>query len=623
MKILTTLVMFWILFSWNQPSCSAQETRYVLDSTHVEIKNSRSGKVRTTRILEIFSTSGKEHSQIVLSENRYIRLKKLEARILDMQGKELKDIEDKDIQKLNVSPGFLLYDDAKYHVLDLRYPRLPYRIELYYEKEFESLLFCPSWLPLEDIPVSRSVFELAIAPEVKFKTHEINLDCKPETGQNDGLDICRWTATDLDARIEESFMPGRVKPQMGLLFKPERFEVDDTKGSTESWQHLGQWNRDLFRDRFTLSAQAQSLVDRLVAHCKTDMEKTSVLYRFLQKHTRYVGIQLGLSGWQPHFAQDVLDNQYGDCKDLSTLMIAMLTHCGVEAFPALVNSERKKIFTAFPAQQFNHVIVCVPSVRDTVWLECTSDYLPAGELSPGCENADVLLIKPDGGHLTTTPATADSVNRIDSFVQATLDAAGTLELEGQISYRGNAAFTRRTTLADLDAQAKKDRIKLWLFDDHASQGQLETLEINNLADSLEQPLSIRFRAVITKYAQRSGSRLFLNPCLLKRLDAEHLPGDQERKYPYAYDYAYSRNDTIAIELPQRLTVESMIEPTIYGSLQGEFKYEPRIDSSKIHLVRQFRMTMPEIPAAEYPEYRSFILNVIKTDRQQMVFKTAI
>ena len=579
--------------------------------------------MRTTRILDIFTQSGKEHSQIVLSENRYIRLKKLEARILDMQGKELKDIEDKDIQKLNVSPGFLLYDDAKYHVLDLRYPRLPYRIELYYEKEFESLLFCPSWLPLENIPVSRSVFELAITPKVKFKAHEINLDCQPETGQNGGLDIYKWTATGLEARIEESAIPGRLTPQMGLLFKPERFEIDDTKGSTESWQQLGRWNQDLFQDRFTLSAQAQSLVDRLVAHCKTDMEKTSVLYRFLQKHTRYVGIQLGLSGWQPHFAQDVLDNQYGDCKDLSTLMIAMLTYCGVEAFPALVNSERKKIFTAFPAQQFNHVIVCVPSVRDTVWLECTSDYLPAGELSPGCENADVLLIKSDGGYLSTTPGSADSVNRMDSFVQATLDAAGTLELDGQISYKGNAAFTRRSTLAGLDAQEKKDRIKLWLFDDHASQGQLETLEIDSLADSLEQPLSIRFRAVITKYAQRSGSRLFLNPCLLKRLDAEHLPGDQERKYPYAYDYAYSRNDTIVIDLPRGLTIESRTDTTTHHFSQGEFKYKPRILSNKIHFIRQFRIFAPEIPAAEYPEYRSFIFNVIKTDRQQMVFKTAI
>jgi hypothetical protein len=622
LKILTPIAIFLFLLSL-QPDFAAQETRYILDSTHVEIKNYRAGKVRTTRILDILTQSGKEHSHIVLSENRYIRLKKLKARILDMQGKELKDIEDKDIQKLNVSPGFLLYDDAKYHVLDLRYPRLPYRIELCYEKEFESLLFCPSWLPLEDIPVSRSVFELAITPDVKFRTHEINLDCKPVTGRHDGLETFKWIATDLEARIKESAIPGRLTPQLGLLFKPERFEVDDTKGSTESWQQLGLWNRDLFRDRFILSAQAKSLVDKLVAPCKTDWEKTSILYQFLQKHTRYVGIQLGLSGWQPQFAQDVLDNQYGDCKDLSTLMIAMLTHCGIEAFPALVNTERKKIFTTFPAQQFNHVIVCVPSVRDTVWLECTSDYLPAGDLSPGCEDADVLLIKSDGGHLSTTPGSADSVNRIDSVVHATLDAAGTLELDGHISYRGNAAFTRRTTLAGLDAQEKKDRIKSWLFDDHASQGQFKTLEIDHLADSLHYPLVIYFKAAITKYAQRSGSRLFLNPCLLKRLDADHLPKDHERKFPYAYDYAYSRHDTILIDLPQGLTIESMIDTTTDHFSHGEFKYEPRIEPSKIHFVRQFRIFAPEIPAAKYPNYRSFIFNVIKTDRQQMVFKTGI
>ena len=43
----------------------------------------------------------------------------------------------------------------------------------------------------------------------------------------------------------------------------------------------------------------------------------------MQQQIRYVGIEIGIGGWQPHAAQDIFRSRYGDCKDKATLTIAM------------------------------------------------------------------------------------------------------------------------------------------------------------------------------------------------------------------------------------------------------------------------------------------------------------
>lgn len=96
-------------------------------------------------------------------------------------------------------------------------------------------------------------------------------------------------------------------------------------------------------------------LDSMISESMNDREKIQRLYSFLQNHTRYVAIELGLSNWQPQSAQSVFDNHYGDCKDLTTLMVAMLREVGVKAYPAsILTRDHGLLIKEFPANQFNH-----------------------------------------------------------------------------------------------------------------------------------------------------------------------------------------------------------------------------------------------------------------------------
>ena len=64
--------------------------------------------------------------------------------------------------------------------------------------------------------------------------------------------------------------------------------------------------------------------------------KVAVLYNYLQQNTHYVGIQLGIGGWQTYDAAYVATKKYGDCKALSNFMISLLKEAGIKGHAVVI-----------------------------------------------------------------------------------------------------------------------------------------------------------------------------------------------------------------------------------------------------------------------------------------------
>ncbi|MFX4389041.1 hypothetical protein ABTA48_19565, partial [Acinetobacter baumannii] len=61
-------------------------------------------------------------------------------------------------------------------------------------------------------------------------------------------------------------------------------------------------------------------------------------------------------------------------------MVALLKEAGIKANNVLIKAGEGKtdILSDFPSNQFNHVVVCVPNGKDSIWLECTSQTVSPG-----------------------------------------------------------------------------------------------------------------------------------------------------------------------------------------------------------------------------------------------------
>lgn len=185
------------------------------------------------------------------------------------------------------------------------------------------------------------------------------------------------------------------------LTQPEAEEDSDDNAETaptiqistfSNWEEVGEWYGALQREAIvptpTLAAKAAELTKGMTS----DEDKIRALYNFVSRNVHYVGLDFGIGRFQPHAAQEVLENEYGDCKDKHTLFAALMKAAGYDTWPVLVHSSRKLVRDVPSPAQFNHVISAVPLGGKVLWLDTTPEVAPFQLLLANFRDKEVLVI---------------------------------------------------------------------------------------------------------------------------------------------------------------------------------------------------------------------------------------
>ena len=93
-------------------------------------------------------------------------------------------------------------------------------------------------------------------------------------------------------------------------------------------------------DEEPLQEVCREATAQLTANRAVLSDKIRALATFVQKDIRYVAIEIGIGGYKPHAAPDVLKYHYGDCKDKATLLAALLKEIGVDSYFVLAQTSR-------------------------------------------------------------------------------------------------------------------------------------------------------------------------------------------------------------------------------------------------------------------------------------------
>ena len=222
--------------------------------------------------------------------------------------------------------------------------------------------------------------------------------------------------------------------------KPKEPELSDVQVSTFSnWKQLGQWYADLQKPRAAVSDPVRVKADELVKGLSTRGDKAKAIYDYVSKNIRYVSLSFGLGRYQPHSAEEVLSNQYGDCKDKATLFEALLAAEHIESYPVLINSQHK-IDPDIPSPaQFDHLINIVVLDGKTEWADTTPGVAPLGYLLPPLRDKQALAISPTApAALQKTPMDPPFTPTDIITVDGQVDSFG--RFQGKFSISDNAEF---------------------------------------------------------------------------------------------------------------------------------------------------------------------------------------
>jgi hypothetical protein len=143
-----------------------------------------------------------------------------------------------------------------------------------------------------------------------------------------------------------------------------------------TWQEVVRWALPLYAPRGAAAPEVRAAADAIAARGQDKRERLVEALRFVQNEIRYLGIEMGARSYAPNPPAMVLHQRFGDCKDKSLLMVTLLRHLGIEAYPALVNTRyRRQIADWQPTPTaFNHLIVYARLDGKTYWLDPTRLY---------------------------------------------------------------------------------------------------------------------------------------------------------------------------------------------------------------------------------------------------------
>ena len=395
-----------------------EETDAILlyDEKNVSLQSASSLKISVRRAYKILRPAGRDYGYVVISVEPHKKVLGMRAWCIPASGKDYQ-VKDKDAQVVSLEgfEGSELISDVKE-----RFIRIPAAdpgsiVGYEYETEEQPLILQDVWNFQSVTPVRESRYSLELPSGWTYVSQWANYpESKPSPSANNRW---QWTISDVNQIRHEEDMPAMrgIAGQMVIYFVPPG---ETAANAFTSWKQMGDWYRGLTAGRADASVEIKQSVTNLTEPATGSLAKMQAIAKFVQHDLRYVAIELGIGGWQPHSAAEIFAHRYGDCKDKATLTIAMLHEIKVESYYVVVNARRGAVTPQTPANvyAFNHAIVAIrlpetvtdPSLaailRHPIYgrlllFDPTDELTPFGQIGSYLQAGFGLLVTPDGGEL--------------------------------------------------------------------------------------------------------------------------------------------------------------------------------------------------------------------------------
>ena len=358
------------------------------------------------------------------------------------------------------------------------------------------------------------------------------------------------------------------------------------------------------------------------------------LATYVQLQIRYVAIEIGIGGYQPHPATEVFKNQYGDCKDKATLMSAMLKQIGIDSYYVMIHTDRGNIDPDFPSLRGNHMILAVklpdsvsdvnmyglvkdPKLGRLLFFDPTNPYVPFGTLPDYLQQNYGLLMTPEGGQIVLLPLQAAATNRVLRTATFTLAANGNLGGQVQeLRYGGPAVDVREDFLNARSADRTK-MVERYLGS-FLNNFQLTGASIGNL-DQYNATLTLNYNFVEDGYAKSAGDLLILRPRVMARKGGGVVAG-KNRKYPIQFSETSLTSDVFDITLPPGYVVDELPPAVDAHCDYASYKSNVEVKDNVMHYVRTYEIKGITVPTDKLPEVRDFFHQVNAAETSSAVLR---
>jgi transglutaminase-like putative cysteine protease len=605
----------------------------LLSEQQTTVKDNGDIETRYRRAYKLLRPEAREQfGSVVVRFDNETKLSFLKAWTITSTGQQM-ELKEKDAVESGLT-SYDLYSDARVKILKFPEANPGSVVGYEYVQKHRPFVFEDNWVFQEKVPTRRSRFSLQIPAGWEFTNFWTNYpEQKP---QSSGVNQYVWEVNDLSGVEVEPRMPPvlAVVSRMDIKYFPRDPKLRGK--TTGTWNDLGIWYAGLTSGSREATPAIQQKVAELTVGISDPAAKMKAITAYVQRQVRYVAIEIGIGGYQPHPAAAVFTHQYGDCKDKATLLSAMLHEIGIESYYVLIDVRRGIVNPDFPSTRFNHVIVAIrlpadlkdpalfavvddPKLGRLLFFDPTNEYVTLGYLPSYLQDNFGLVVAGGGGTIISLPLLPPATNRLLRTAQMNLSASGDLAGEvNEVRWGGPAVDSRAVYLGV--SPSERQKVMENFLGLSLGNFTLRNASIGNL-EQYDESLTLNYKFFVTGYAKSAGNLLIVRPRVVGGKGSSLLTG-KTRKYPIEFEEATRQDDVFDITLPAGYVVDELPQPVQAKCAYATYKSEVQVTGNVLHYKRTYEIIDLVVPTQKLDEVRDFFHQIAADEKSSAVLRRA-
>jgi transglutaminase-like putative cysteine protease len=442
----------------------------------------------------------------------------------------------------------------------------------------------------------------------------------------------RWELKDMPA-LDLRDIPSR--PEWGALAARMSVQWGDAAvaGTDNEWKAIGEWVTTLEADRPTPSPEITTFTQTLIAGAPDFYTKLSRITDSIQKNIRYFIVERGIGGLQANHAADIFRNRYGDCKDKTTLLIAMLRVAGINAYYVPVDDRRGIVDPDDPSLYGDHMITAIEIPADVndprliamvkahdgkryLIFDPTNERTPVGNLPSYLQGSYGTLAAGAASQVIALPILPPEANGTVRKGEFALAADGTLTGEVETTHSGPEGADMRMILKYSNEKERRESLET------AVSSDVPGVVLNSFKfmqpPELDKPLEVEYKLTAAQYAHQAGTLLLVRP----RVVGSHvLPfNDKPRTVPIDLSATGRWRDSFDITVPQGYVVDETPDPVNVDLDFASYHSSITAKGNDLHYEREYVVRQVELPAERAADFRKLEGAILRDEKGTAVLK---
>lgn len=515
--------------------------------------------------------------------------------------KDYKTLKATYIKSTKLESENVFYDDNQVTVLGYQGLVKYAKTETNYTLEHRELGFLPSFYFQNNIPTVESKFQITIPKGVSINTIQQYVDVSflnASIEESKNTTTYTWVAKNIPRYKDYSNSPPSPAGFPHIIPYLTRYTLPNSDSQVQMIGDIKSLYDFVYKFISNTNKSGNIEIKKkaldLTKDCKDDICKAEKIYNWVQENIKYVAFEDSLGGFIPREGSLVLGRKYGDCKDMTSLLVSLYKAAGLQACYTWIGTRSRP----YSIQQvplptiFNHMICAWKNNGAWVFIDGTHPSIKFGVQPHGIQGKDAL-ISIDANHYEVV-----KVPEVDATKNLTIDSTwisinSQNEIEGKIKscFSGFADWNMKSVLKYNNEEDKQKTIK-----SVCSRGSNKYFQKSGRYESSNENSCFYSDFSIKDYIQKIGKEVYINLHLERYNSNQKVDDIAQRNVPIVNKYKTIIKEVIVLQIPKNYTVSYLPSDVSHD--------EPNLWSYSIKYTKTNNQV---ICTKEYTEYVLYIM----------------